>query len=174
ERVTSAASLAFSRVIAVEREGGEGWSGGETIFEPARPERAPIFGLRRALDHSSAKFWLLAADMPLIPGSLLAWLRSEFERAPSAEMLVPIWNGRPQMLCAGYSAGLKSRVDERIGSGDFRMRSLMTLAAVVMVPEEELRSRWKGEPLMNVNTPEELEQARRIDGDEKAADPSRQ
>ena len=50
------------------------------------------------------------------------------------------------------------QIDERIAAGRFDLRGLNEQA---MIPEAELRRRFEGEPLMNVNTPEELAQAER-------------
>jgi molybdopterin-guanine dinucleotide biosynthesis protein A len=63
------------------------------------------------------------------------------------------------MLCAGYSPALLPLIDERIAGGRFELRGLAADAEII--EEETLRSTFPGEPLMNVNTPEELELAAR-------------
>jgi molybdopterin-guanine dinucleotide biosynthesis protein A len=124
--------------------------------------------VQRALeDAGRGKVWILAVDYPLITPEILRDLRLRFERS-AASMLIPKWNDRMQMLCAGYSAELLPRIAERIRSGQIDLRGLATADATEIIEEEHLRRMYAGEPLMNVNTPEELEAARRIDGQGKA------
>ena len=68
------------------------------------------------------------------------------------------------MLCASYDAALAERIEERLGEGRLDLRGLIDEAGAAMIPEAELRSRFPGEPLMNVNTPQELAEAERIYG----------
>ena len=95
-----------------------------------------------------------------------SWLRRRFE-AGDGSMLIPKWNGKMQMLCAGYSASLLPRIAERIRTGQIDLRGLASTESTQIIEEEELRRSYPGEPLMNVNTPEELETARRLDGQGK-------
>ena len=74
-------------------------------------------------------------------------------------MLVPMWRERAQMLCAGYSSQVLPIIHERIRHGRFDLRGLIEEAGAGIVSEKELRARFDGEPLMNVNTPAELEEA---------------
>jgi molybdopterin-guanine dinucleotide biosynthesis protein A len=72
-------------------------------------------------------------------------------------MVVPRWNGKLQMLCAGYSTSLLTRFEPRIAAGQLNLHGLTD--NLEEVEEEELRARFPGEPLMNVNTPDELREA---------------
>jgi molybdenum cofactor guanylyltransferase len=163
ERVVAAARGAFDEVIAVDRAGEAPQALVRTIFEdPHEGRNAAAFGLGRAFqDAGGARFWLLAVDYPLVTVALLADLRSRFEASPAA-LLVPWWDGKPQMLCAGYSAAVAPLVESGLGSGDYGLRRLLERVAVEDVAEEELRARHPGEPLLNVNDPADLERARRI------------
>jgi molybdenum cofactor guanylyltransferase len=158
-RVADAARGAFDRVIAVQRPDGEPAPAVETIFETPHAARAPIFGVARALQHAQAKCFVLAVDYPLITTEMLRFLRERFvvSRAP---LLAPRWSGKLQMLCGGYAPSLLlPLIDERIAAGRFELRALTADAEII--EEEELRTRFPGEPLMNVNTPEELALAAR-------------
>jgi molybdopterin-guanine dinucleotide biosynthesis protein A len=162
QRVVAAARGAFDEVIALDRAGGTPRAHMRTIFEEAHEGRAAAFGLDRALrDAGGARFWLLAVDYPLVTAGLLGELRRRFE-ASAAAMLVPWWDGVPQMLCAGYSAPVAPLVAAGLASGDYRLRRLLEIVAVEHLAEEDLRERHPGEPLMNVNDPADLERARRI------------
>jgi molybdopterin-guanine dinucleotide biosynthesis protein A len=71
---------------------------------------------------------------------------------------VPAWDGRPQYLCTVWDAALLPRIEERIAAGRFDLHDLLEQE---IIEESELRRRFGGEPLMNVNTPEELAAAER-------------
>jgi molybdopterin-guanine dinucleotide biosynthesis protein A len=157
-RVAEAARGAFDKVIAVQRSDGEPASAVETIFETPHADQAPIFGLARALQHARGKCFVLAVDYPLITTEILRFLSERFTRS-HAPLLAPRWNGKLQMLCGGYAPVLVTLIDERIAAGRFELRGLTADAEII--EEEELRSRFPGEPLMNVNTPEELAMAAR-------------
>jgi molybdopterin-guanine dinucleotide biosynthesis protein A len=162
ERVVAAAQPVFDEVIAVDR-----WRTGNpacpsrepdrqdclssTLFEEPHDDEAAIFGVARALRHASGTAFLLAVDYPLITSGVLRYLA---EREG-----MPVWNGEPQPLCAVWDASLLPRIEERIAE---RRYDLRTLGGQEMIPEPELRARFPGEPLMNVNTPEEWERAQRF------------
>ncbi|HSN69033.1 MAG TPA: NTP transferase domain-containing protein, partial [Thermoanaerobaculia bacterium] len=137
----AAASEAFDEVVAVDRAGEPAGREIRTIGEEPHEERAPIFGLARALrDAGASRLWLLAVDYPLLTAPLLRDLRDRFERS-GAEILVPWWDGVPQMLCAGYSPSLAPRVDAAIAAGGLALRALLEGARVEHVPEAALRER---------------------------------
>ncbi len=158
KRVAAAARDVFDAVIAVQRADGAQLPI-ETIFEPPHEDEAPVFGVARALQHSAAPCFILGVDYPLITSEVLRFLRDAFRE----EMLVPVWRGVPQLLCAVYAPAMLPRIEARIAERRFDLRGLLAEAHVTMIGEAELRARFAGEPLMNVNTAEELEEARRID-----------
>ena len=147
DRVAVAARGAFDDVFAVQRAGGEGAPGVETIFEEPHADRAPVFGVIRALEHAQGRCFILAVDYPRLSSALLRRLRARFE-ASDAMLMAPRSHGKLQMLCAGYDSALLPRIEERIVQGRLDLRGLVT-----EVIEEE-----SGE-LVNVNTPEDLHDA---------------
>ena len=138
DRVAAAARPVFDDVIAID------W---------LPDERAPIFGVARALRDTQSQAFILAVDYPLITSGVLRFLR---DRAGMA-----MWNGEPQLLCAVWDAALLPEIERRIAAERFDLRGLNERD---MIEEEELRARFGGEPLMNVNTPEELAAAERLYG----------
>ena len=150
DRVAAAARGAFDDVFAVQRAGGEQAPGVATIFEPPHEERAPVFGVARALAHAAARCFILGVDYPLLTPALLQRLRARFESS-SALLMAPRSGGKIQMLCAGYDPALLPRIEQRIAEGRLDLRGLVT--DIVDETSDEL---------MNVNTPEELAEARRL------------
>ena len=157
DRVAAAARPIFDRVIAVQRAGGPPASI-PTIFERPREEQAPVFGVWRALEDAKAQCFILAIDYPLVTSDVLRYLAGRASQS-AAEVVVPRWNGKLQMLCAGYSASLLARFEPRIAASQLNLRGLTD--EIEIIEEEDLRARFPGEPLMNVNTPEELLEAAR-------------
>jgi molybdopterin-guanine dinucleotide biosynthesis protein A len=155
DRAVGAALEAFDDVIAVQRPGGEKLHI-TTIEEEPHDDEAAIFGLLAALRHAQGTCFVLAVDYPLIDANVLRFLRSRVARSTSS-IVVPRWSGKLQMLCAGYAYDVEPLVAEHIAARRYDLRSLARGAEIV--EEDELRARFRGEPLLNVNTPEELEHA---------------
>ncbi|MGZ5473186.1 MAG: molybdenum cofactor guanylyltransferase [Thermoanaerobaculia bacterium] len=164
ERVVSAARPVFDEVIAVDRLAGGPWTGGgppptanrqpptiRTLYEDPHEHEGAIFGVVRALRDARGKCFLLAVDYPLITSDMLRFIRDRGG--------LPEWDGRPQPLCAVWDAALLPRIEERIARGALDLRGA---AETEIIPESELRVRFPGEPLLNVNTPEEWERAQRF------------
>jgi molybdopterin-guanine dinucleotide biosynthesis protein A len=140
DRIAAAARAAFDEVIVVDR-----------AFEGEHQDEGPIFGIEAALRHAQQdRCFILAVDYPLITTEVLSYLR---DRAG-----IPVWRGKPQPLCAVYDTLLLPLVEARIAKRQFDVHGLIDEAGVEMIPESELRTRFAGEPLLNVNTPQDLEE----------------
>lgn len=143
ERVVAAARPLFDDVIAVQRAGGESVAI-RTIFEEPHAGEGAIFGLQRALRDASERCFVLAVDYPLITSDVLRYVRDRCG--------VPVWDGRAQPLCAVWETHALARIEERIARGALDLHGLIEQE---MIAESELRALFAGEPLRNVNTPEE-------------------
>jgi molybdenum cofactor guanylyltransferase len=150
-RVLAAARPVFDEVLAVQRPGGEPADGIETIFETPHAGGGAIFGLVTALRHAPTSCFVLAVDYPFVTADALRFLAHRGG--------IPIWDGEPQPLCARWDVALLPLIERRIAAGRFDLRSLLAKAGLEMIAEGELRARLHGEPLRNVNTPAELEEA---------------
>jgi molybdopterin-guanine dinucleotide biosynthesis protein A len=153
DRVAKAASEAFDDVFAVQRHGGPAATL-PTIYEGLHDDQAPVFGVACALAHAHANCFVLAVDYPLITTEILRFLRDRFERS-EALLLAPVWSGKTQMLCAGYRPALLPRMQQRIETKRYDLRGLVTVGEAEILAEDDLRAKFAGEPLMNVNTIEE-------------------
>jgi molybdopterin-guanine dinucleotide biosynthesis protein A len=153
DRVARAAAEVFENVIAVQRRGGTAASI-QTIYESPHDDQAPVFGVACALAHARERCFILAVDYPLITATILRHLRERFERS-HALLVAPVWSAKTQMLCAGYAPELLARIEQRIAAKRYDLRSLASDDEANIIGEDELRKMFAGEPLMNVNTPEE-------------------
>lgn len=147
--IVAAARDVFDDVIAVQRAGGAEAMLIPTIFEPPHEERAPLFGVLRALEDADDRAFILAVDYPAITSEALRFISEK-----SGTLVVPEWDGIPQMLCAVWSAELIGVIRKR---QKLDLRSLLGANVGAMIPERELRDVLRGEPLRNVNTPEDYE-----------------
>lgn len=147
-RIVAAARPVFDEVIAVQRAGGSA-AAIRTVFEEAHEGDGAIFGLAAALRDAQTHAFILAVDYPLVTAEVLRFLRDARG--------VPVWNGVPQPLCAVWSGSQLPRIEERIAAGRYDLQALIEQE---IIPEPELRARFPGEPLLNVNTPEELAMAK--------------
>jgi molybdopterin-guanine dinucleotide biosynthesis protein A len=152
ERVIAAAAPVFDEVVAVQRSGGEA-ARIRTIFEEPHDDEAPLFGVACALRDAGARCFVLAVDYPLISSEVLRHLRDDGR--------VPLWDGQPQLLCAVWDVGALPRIEARMARRQFDLRGLIDRE---MIAESELRARFGGEPLRNVNTPEEWQEAMKLYG----------
>lgn len=174
ERIVAVARSVFDEVMAVQRSGEEPLDI-PTIFEEPHDGDGAVFGIITALRHTLAgetpsdgilaagpsatsrselsRCFILAVDYPLVTSEVLTYLRDREG--------LPVWNGRPQPLCAVWRTELLPRLEKRVAAG---MLDLHTLAGEDMISEPELRARFAGEPLMNVNTPAEMKEAGRLYG----------
>jgi molybdopterin-guanine dinucleotide biosynthesis protein A len=150
ETVAQKAAEVFEKVIAVQRHGGAAASI-ETIYESTHDDQAPVFGVARALGHAGDRCFVLAVDYPLITAAILRHLRERFE-CSSALLLAPVWSGKTQMLCAGYAPELLPRIEERVAARRYDLRGLAAEGEAEILGEDELRAKFEGEPLMNVNS----------------------
>lgn len=149
------ARSAFDAVYAVQRAGGAAAEDVETIFESPHGDEAPAFGVLRALEHAGGRCFILAVDYPMMTAEVLQYLAERCE-ASRALLVVPRWDDRSQILCAGYDgAVLAPRLAARIAGGRLDLKGLVAAEDSEVLEEHELRARFTGEPLRNVNTPEE-------------------
>jgi molybdopterin-guanine dinucleotide biosynthesis protein A len=161
QRIARIAGDVFDEVVAVQRPDGEPASGIATIFEHPHDGAGPVFGLARALEDSGADpFWALGIDYPLVTGDLLGFLRDSFEQSV-AEVVLPIWEGKRQYLCAGYRASVAKRVEEVLRFSRPDLRSVVESVSLLAVPEDLLRARFGNDVLTNVNDPVDYELLRK-------------
>ena len=163
DRVASAAAEVFEEVIAVQRHGGATASI-PTIYESPHDDQAPVFGVARARGQARRRRRRPAPDRraddyPLITAAILRHLRERFERS-RALLVAPVWSGKTQMLCGGYAPELLTRIEQRVAATRYDLRGLAAGDEADIIPEEELRATFAGEPLMNVNTVEDWDRCR--------------
>jgi molybdenum cofactor guanylyltransferase len=150
-------NLCLEVLIVAQDEGhttGYTLPGVRLVFDQV-PDHGPLMGLYSGLSAMTTQRGLVVAvDMPFVQPALLAFLLAQ----PLSEaMLVPLVNDVPQVLLALYPRSIIPFIEERIDQGRRDPRSLLEIAPVQYIQEEQLR---RIDPhlrsFINVNTPEEL------------------
>ena len=90
----------------------------------------------------------------LLQSSLLTFLLTQ---CCDDTLVIPVVDDRPQVLLALYPRVLLPLIEERLQAGRRDPRSLLDVAAIRYIPEEQLRVVDPDlRSFLNVNTPEDL------------------
>jgi len=162
QRVQNALTGYCQEVLVVGgiRLQGVRWVGGE------RPGgQGPLAGIEAGLDAARYPLAFVAAgDMPFLTQRMVEHLLERLERS-GVLAVIPRYRGRAHPLCAAYARALLPHVGEALDSGMRAVHEFLEGMDEVQYVGEELRR--FGNPdllLMNVNSPEDLERARREAG----------
>jgi molybdopterin-guanine dinucleotide biosynthesis protein A len=131
------------------------------VVEDVFQDSGPLGGIHAALRVSPAQLnVVLAVDMPFVSASFLHHLI--VQAAVASELVViPRTNGRFQPLCAVYHREFGSAAEKALRAGRNRIDMLFETLPVRVIEEDELsRSGFSPALFRNLNTPEELQQAR--------------
>ncbi|HEX2911440.1 MAG TPA: molybdenum cofactor guanylyltransferase [Chloroflexia bacterium] len=124
------------------------------------PGAGPLAGLEAGLSRSTARYnLLLACDMPFVQPKLLRFL---LDLAAQHSAVIPLSReGRPEPLCGIYSRECLPHIREHLRAGKYKMTGWLEYLPVRYVAADEL---LEYDPALrsfdNLNTPEDLEQAR--------------
>jgi molybdopterin-guanine dinucleotide biosynthesis protein A len=163
ERLLEALRATFARVLVVANDPAPWEALGVELAPDARAYRGagPLAGVHAALVATAAHAGVVcvAGDMPFVERPLLALLR---DAAPEADAVVPRVGGRAEPLLARWGRGCLPVVDAQLAAGERAAHAIFELVRTHWLDEPALRA---ADPdlrsLVNVNTPEDLETARR-------------
>jgi molybdopterin-guanine dinucleotide biosynthesis protein A len=98
---------------------------------------------------------VVACDLPSLSVDLLRWLADH----PAAGSVAPVWDGRPQLVCARWSAAALAVATDLVASGARSMHALLDRSdAVLVAPPAELAA-----ALADVDTPSQLREVPGVD-----------
>lgn len=147
------------------------WLPGVRVTADMVPGHGSLSGVHAALVHAETPVLVVAWDMPFVSTRLLSALRALGETSAHGDAAAPtssVSNDGPtrcEPLCAWYSPRALAVIERRLRDGDHRMMEVLRELDTQCLPHAEV-SRF-GDPralFMNVNTNEELLEARRIAG----------
>src|SRR5690242_7740907 len=101
------------------------------------PDHGPLMGLYSGLSATRAqRSLLIAVDMPFVQPKLASFLLSQ---PPSNSLLIPLVNDAPQVLLAIYPRIILPFIEDRLRQGRHDLRSLLRVAPVQYIGEDQLR-----------------------------------
>ena len=160
EILSQSAGLGLESLIVTNRPAEYAYLG-VPLFGDVLPDKGPLGGLYSAL-HSAARPHVLciACDMPFVVRPLLDYLISLI---PEGDAIMPRLDGEAEPFRAIYSRACLAPIRAALEAGRMRMISFFPDVRVRFVEEAEI-DRFDPQHLsfFNVNTPEDLEQARRL------------
>ena len=160
EILSQSAGLGLESLIVTNRPAEYAYLG-VPLFGDVLPEKGPLGGLYSAL-HSATRPHVLciACDMPFVVRPLLDYLISLI---PEGDAIVPRLDGEAEPFRAIYSRACLAPIRAALDAGRMRMISFFPDVRVRFVDEAEI-DQFDPQHLsfFNVNTPDDLEQARRL------------
>ena len=157
-RVAAALTAVTHETIMV---GGQRPPAGVRAVPDQNPGGGPSWAIYTGMKAVPADTYLvLASDMPFVTDRLLDHL---LLTSPGFDVVLPIVGGRVQPLCAAYSHTCRSPLAQALEGGGTRVVDFFSNVRVRRVLEAEVAQFGPPEVLFfNVNTLEELDQARQI------------
>jgi len=134
---------------------------GECIEDVYR-ECGPLGGIHAALLNSSTEFNLITAvDTPFLTVELLGYM-ADRARQPRAVVTTPRLGGFDQPLCSIYSREFLSVAEAALQSGNYKIVPLFPKENTLVISKAELAEFGATPEIFdNLNTPEDVERARR-------------
>lgn len=156
--LTSLLTSLCSEVVLVARDASQAASFagiGARVVTDSVPGGGPLVGLYSGLNAAQYSHALVVAvDMPFVQPDLVTLLLSQ---PLNDALLVPVVGDVPQVLLAVYPRVLLPVIEERLRAGRRDPRSLLDVAPVHYLPEEQLRAvDPELRSFINLNTPAEL------------------
>lgn len=132
------------------------------------PQCGPLGGIYSVLKASSTSLNLVVScDMPLVSSSLLKYIVGSAAESESL-ITVPIDDeGQPQMMCAVYHKDVLPFLEQQIDANVYKMKSLLNLVSVEYVKIVREHPLYDENAFLNVNSPRNLEEARKLWNNQK-------
>jgi molybdenum cofactor guanylyltransferase len=132
------------------------------VVEDVFPGCGPLGGIHAALRASRTELnVILAVDVPFVSSTLLTYLVSRAQGSQSASTVACAAGGY-QPLCAVYRRTFADTAEEALRAGRYKIDSLFQNGRTQVISEEELKTAgFSPRIFRNLNTPEELAEARK-------------
>lgn len=120
----------------------------------------PLVGILAGLEATSAPVAVaVACDLPFVQPDLLRLLLDRVSEG--ARFVVPVHEGQPQLLCSAWRGDAAPLLRAHVEAGDRAVHAMLDALDAELVPPEVWRDADpEGWSFVNVNTPEDLAEAR--------------
>ena len=134
---------------------------GVAMVPDVLPDRGALGGIYSGLRAAPGECaFTVACDMPFLMPEVA---RLVIDRAPLADVVVPVCGGRYEALHACYAKSCLAPIEARLREGRLKVAGFYEDVRVHAISEEEV-ARLRGSEIafMNVNTPDELARAEEL------------
>ncbi len=137
---------------------------GLPMFGDVIPDKGALGGIHAAVSHSPTDYVLaIACDMPFVEPALLKYMTAQIDAQPPPNVIVPRVDGYPQGLHAVYSKACLPAIESRLNADHLKVIGFYPQVRVRYLDESEYEPITAGRPVFfNVNTPQQLEEARQL------------
>jgi len=153
-------SSLFKEVIIVVNDPEEfaGWD--MTVVTDIVPSRCALAGLHAGLFYASFPYaYVTACDTPFVKQSVVEYIVSQIE--PGYEVILPRTDDGFEALSAVYSKECIPLIEDNLKKNIFMIKKFFRKKKVKVIPVEQLKALDpKMRFIFNVNTPEDLENAK--------------
>jgi molybdopterin-guanine dinucleotide biosynthesis protein A len=149
----------FGEVLAIANDPAPWLARDVRVFPDRVAGAGPLGGVEAALAAAAdaEAVVCVAGDLPFLSATLLTALR---DLTPGADAVAPRPGGRAEPLCARYARRLLPLIQSRLASGDYAVHGLLEAVTVAWIDDAALATlNPGGHGFVNVNTPDELDQA---------------
>ena len=132
------------------------------VYEDIYPGCGPLGGIHTALSNAQTPYSLIiAVDTPFLMPEFLSYL-AERAIASDAVVITPEIDDYTQPLSTVYSLDFLPIAEKAIKAGNYKIVPLFPRDQTLVIKEAELRRfAFSAEMFENLNTPEDMERARR-------------
>lgn len=140
------------------------FSGFAPVVEDVFRSCGPLGGIHAALRSSqTALNLILAVDVPFVSGALFEYLIARARDSAEADVTVARCGERWQPLCAVYRRDFGEAAELALRAGRYKIDPLFEAVQTESINEEELiHAGFSPEMFRNLNTPQELAEARGV------------
>lgn len=134
---------------------------GLPMYTDVQPDKGSLGGIYTALTYAQNPFTLVVAcDMPFVNPDLLQFMMSKV--SDSVDIVVPRVDGYPQGLHAIYGKTCLTPIEEQLNANRLKIIRFFDQMRVCYLDEADyVAYDPDGQSFANVNTPEELDEARK-------------
>jgi len=161
ERITEVLSQVFDRIIIVTCTTLKHPRPGITVIQDIIPGCGPLGGIYTGLKRSPSQYsFITACDLPFIRPSLINYM---LEGLKDYDVIVPRVGERLEPLHAIYSKNCIAHIEKQLHAGPFKVTGFFPRVKVREISREEIERFDPGMlSFFNINTPSDLEKARRM------------
>ncbi len=162
DRIIASLEACFQEILIVTREPELYADRPASVVADILEARSPLTGIHAGLARMNADYaFVTSCDTPLLTKAVIEVLVGEI--APHTDVITPTDGTHYQPMCAVYSGLCAPAIETMLGRRELKVDRLYAQVRLKTIPYERFRAVDPAlRSFFNVNTPEDLETARRI------------